>query len=48
MKLYLGKKIEEHERLKEVYKRLSPRDYLDWDGLDFFRKFDDPNSSSSD
>lgn len=43
----LGDLILQHEQLKEVLKRLNPRDYLDWDGSDFQKSFDDPESSSS-
>jgi len=43
LNFYLGEKIEQHDRIKEVYKRLRP---MDWDRSDFNPKFDDPNSSS--
>lgn len=46
VEFYHGDKIREHEMLKEVLMRLNPRDYVDWEGLDFFRKFYDPERSS--
>lgn len=48
LKTYLGDKIKEHEELKDIYRKLNPRGYVDWDGLDFFKRFYDPASSSSD
>lgn len=35
MLTYLGDQIEEHERLKEILIKLNPRDYVDWDDVDF-------------
>lgn len=47
MQNYHGKIIAAHEQLKEVMIRLNPRDYLDWDGFDFHKSFDDPARSGS-
>lgn len=41
---YLGDQIEEHERLKDVLKRLNPRNSVDWDEVEL--KALDSSSSS--
>jgi len=43
LNFYLGEKIKQHDKIKEVYKRIKP---MDWDRSDFNIRFDDPESSS--
>lgn len=43
----IGDSITEHERLRETLIKLNPRDCVDWDGSDFKKHFNDPDSSSS-
>lgn len=45
LKMYLGQKTREHERLRDIYIRLNPRGYIDWDGGILHRNFDDPIDS---
>jgi len=42
LNFYLGEKIEQHNQIKAVYKRIKP---MDWDRSDFNLRFDDPESS---